>query len=166
MPIEFAINPFNWKTITSLLVIGALFAAALFFMNGRVRQTTFLGAAVIGVLIFCLILWQISTTNIKLETATLVVGGGLYRVSVPMEQIDRSAVRQWSAEDIGYKPRWRVNGIGMPGFSLGWFTSKQSKIFAAVANRDNVVIIHTTAGYTILASPDDPQGFVDKIRAL
>jgi len=54
----------------------------------------------------------------------------------------------------------------MPGVSLGWFTSNESKIFAAITDRDNIVIIPTNAGYTILASPDHRQEFVDTIRAL
>jgi len=39
-------------------------------------------------------------------------------------------------------------------------------IFAALTDRGNIVIIPTNAGYPILASPDNPQEFVDKIRAL
>jgi len=169
MPVEFAISSFNWKTIASLLVIGALIAYAFLFTNSSSQQIVFVGfvgTIAIGVIIFGLIVWHVSSAHMKLDTASLVVGGGLYRVSVPMEQIDRTTVRRWTEDDIGYKPGWRLNGIGMPGFALGWFTSKQSKIFAAIANRDNLVVIPTRAGYTILASPDHPQDFVDKIRAL
>jgi len=111
--------------------------------------------------------WQLSSVKIRLDAQTLVVGEGLYQVSLPMEQIDRSAVRQWTREeDDGYAPGLRTNGIGMPGMALGWFTSKRSKIFAAITQQDNVVIIPTTAGYTILASPDHPHEFVEKIHAL
>jgi len=170
MSIEFAISSFNWKTIASLvvigLVIGGLIWSGLFFANFKSQQVLTIGTVGLGLVIFCLIFWPISSVKIKLDAAALVVGSGLYQVTVPMGQVDRSAVRRWTEEDVGYKPRWRVNGIGMPGFSLGWFTSKQSKIFAAISDRENVVVIPTSAGYTILASPSNPQEFVDKIRAL
>jgi len=146
MSIEFSIHIFNWKTIASLIVIGVLIAWAIFFVDYGPRGIAYFASISLGSVIFCLILWQVSSTHIKLEPTALVVGGGLYRVDIPMEQIDRSAVRRWTQEDIGYKPRWRTNGIGMPGFSLGWFTSKQSKIFAAISDRDNLVIIPTSAG--------------------
>jgi len=166
MSVEFAINSFNWKTIIFLLVIAVLLGGTFWFIHAKAQKIVSVSTLALGVIVFGLILWQVSSVHMKLDASTLVVGGGLYRVTVPMEQIDRSAVRQWTAEDAGYTPRWRVNGIGMPGFALGWFTSKQSKIFAAIAREDHVVVIPTTDGYTILASPDDPQGFVDKIRAL
>jgi len=73
-------------------------------------------------------------------------------------------VRRWSAEDVGWKPKWRTNGIALPGLALGWFTSKQSTIFAAITDWQRVVLIPTTDGYTILASPDDPDGLVAALR--
>jgi len=176
MPVEFAINAFNWKAIVFfvLVVVLPLFVTGIIvcFMLYKAQQI------MLAKVIFCAIIilvgalcsvgfWQLSSVKIRLDAQTLVVGGGLYQVSLPMEQIDRSAVRQWTTEeDDGYAPGLRTNGIGMPGVALGWFISKRSKIFAAITQQDNVVIIPTTAGYTILASPDHPHEFVKKIHAL
>jgi len=175
MPVEFVINAVNPKAIAFMLaavVLPVLISGVVAYFIARRAREPRVGrivlayVAVLSIGILGATLWQLSAVNIKLDTAALEVGGGLYRVSVPMAQIDRNAVRQWTAEDAGYAPKWRTNGIGMPGVSLGWFTSNQSKIFAAITDRDNIVIIPTRAGYTILASPDHPQAFVDTIRAL
>jgi len=175
MPVEFVINAANAKAITFLLSAVALPLLAtgvvVYFIARKAQQLlvgyiALAGVVVLAVGIVGAIFWQLSAVNMKLDAAALDVGGGLYRVSVPMAQIDRNEVRQWTAEDAGYAPKWRTNGIGMPGVSLGWFTSSQSRIFAAITDRDNIVIIPTRAGYTILASPDHPQEFVEKIRAL
>jgi len=175
MPVEFIINAINSKAITFMLVVVAFplmgSGVVVYFIARKAQQLlvghlVLAGVSVLAIGIVGGIFWQLSAVNMKLDAAALEVGGGLYRVSVPMEQIDRGAVRRWTAEDAGYAPKWRTNGIGMPGVSLGWFTSNQSRIFAAVTDQENVVIIPTTAGYTILASPDHPQAFVDTIRAL
>lgn len=53
----------------------------------------------------------------------------------------------------------------MPGMALGWFRAKSGgdKIFAAVADGGRVLVIPTTAGYSILVSPDEPDALLEEL---
>jgi len=172
---EFAIHALNARAVTFLLlaVLLPLLAGGVLVsvishkaQQARCGNVVMLSVVVLAAVIAGALFWQLSSIRLKMDATTLEVGGGLYRVSLPMAQVERSAVRVWSADDADYVPTWRSNGIGMPGVSLGWFTSKQSKIFAAYAHGEPRVLIPTRAGYVMIVSSDDPQRLVETIRAL
>ncbi|WP_417763517.1 PH domain-containing protein [Shewanella sp.] len=48
---------------------------------------------------------------------------------------------------------WRTNGIGLPGYHLGWFQLKQDgKALVAVSNTQQLLYIPTTLGFSLLLS--------------
>jgi len=144
MSIEFAVDAINWKSISfvvfvmalPLLVVGFIAYIVVNKTQGGMLLGKFVsaGTVALAIIIFGVGLWQLSSVAVKLGPANLVVGGGMYQLSVPVESIDRNSVRVWTKSDNGYSPGWRTNGIDMPGLSLGWFSSKQGKIFAVITN--------------------------------
>ena len=170
MPTEFAINALNYKTLAVVLLIGVvpllLVGMAVYFLGqNRMSQLAALGATSLAVIIGLLGVWQLSAIRLTADATTLTVGGGAYAVSVPMAQIDLSAARRRLPGSNDTPLTVRTNGIGMPGLSLGWFRTSKGRAFAAVTDPAKVIILPTTAGYTVLVSPEDPEAFLAAIGA-
>jgi len=171
MPTEFAIHALNYKTLAAVLLIGVvpllLVGAAVYFLGqDRMSQLAALGATSLAVIIGLLGVWQLSAIRLTADATTLTVGGGAYSVSVPMAQIDHAGARRRLPGSDDTALGLRTNGIGMPGLSLGWFRTGKGKAFAAVTDPAKVVILPTTAGYTLLVSPEDPDAFLAALRRL
>jgi hypothetical protein len=55
----------------------------------------------------------------------------------------------------------------MPGYQSGWFRLKNGeKALLYLTDRSRAVYVPTTAGYSVLLSPDDPDGFLKALTAL
>jgi hypothetical protein len=171
MAFDISLDALNMKTLSMFLAIAvlplAIVAALLLFLGkgggmrvpiaGLLALAVFLGGA------FC---WQLAAIRIAASPETLRVGGGLYRVELPMAQVQVSDIRR-VRDDPAYRIGVRTNGIGMPGLALGWHrTASGEKVFAAVTDPERVVLIPTGAGYAILVSPPDPDAFIAGMKAL
>jgi len=170
MNVEFTISAINTKTITSLAVACVIMVAVIvgisYLIGSKHTQPAMLKLSIVLAMACAgIVFWHLAALRASVDADTFTIGGGLYRRTIALDQVERAEVRRWSKEDAGWKPKWRSNGIAMPGLALGWFTSKQSTIFAAITDWQRVVLIPTTDGYTILASPDDPDGLVAALRA-
>ncbi|WP_411834665.1 PH domain-containing protein [Pseudoxanthomonas mexicana] len=167
----FSISALNPKTISTLLLLGSaplLLIAGLLYAfahQGKGSLAPSIGTVGIAVLLAILALWQLSVVRIEVNADTLRVGGGFYRVSVPLSEVRRDAVMRRDPADPSQMLGLRTNGIGMPGLALGWFRAKSGgeKIFAAVTEGERVLVIPTTAGYSILVSPDDPDALLEAL---
>lgn len=64
------------------------------------------------------------------------------------------------------RPKWRTLGIGLPGFKAGWFRLYDGeKALVFLSGTKPAVYIPTTAGYSLLISPQDPTGLLSSLRA-
>ena len=62
---------------------------------------------------------------------------------------------------------WRRMGTGLPGYQAGWFRLRNGeKALLYLTDRARAVYIPTTAGYSLLLSPADPDGFLSQLRSL
>jgi len=60
---------------------------------------------------------------------------------------------------------WRTNGIGLPGYSAGWFKLKNGeKALAAVTDPRKVAFIPTREGYAVLVSIEEPVLLVEALK--
>ena len=58
-------------------------------------------------------------------------------------------------------------GTGLPGYQAGWFRLRNGeKALLYLTDRARAVYIPTTAGYSLLLSPADPDGFLSQLRSL
>lgn len=109
-----------------------------------------------------------SARNVKYSVSDegLRIKGGVYGRFIPRDDIfvDGARIIDLNASQE-YKPRFRTNGIGLPGYSEGWFKLKNGeKALLFVTNRSNVVYIPTSKGYSVMLSVEDSEGFYESIK--
>jgi len=109
-----------------------------------------------------------SSRNVKFEVSDqgLRIKGGIYGRLIPKEDIAGESVKivdfNTSPE---YKPRIRTNGVGLPGYSEGWFKLRNNeKALLFVTDRSNVVYIPTKQNYSILLSVSNSEEFYESIK--
>ena len=65
-----------------------------------------------------------------------------------------------------YKPKWRTNGTGLPGYQSGWFKLQNGqKALLFVADSRRVVFIPVRSGYSLLLSVSDAEQFLARLLA-
>lgn len=64
-----------------------------------------------------------------------------------------------------FKPVWRLNGVGLPGFGGGWFKLKnKKKALLFLSDQRHAVYLPTTRGYVLLMSPQEPRQFLTRLK--
>lgn len=133
----------------------------------------FITLALIGVLLvglvalFAYIAWSTRHVQFEVSEDGLRISGDLYGRRIPAADLIPAEARAINmAADPDYRPRWRTNGVGLPGYISGWFRlANQEKALAFVTDRSRVVRIPTRKGYTVLISVPDPPRFVSALNA-
>ncbi len=105
--------------------------------------------------------FEVSPAGIRLH-------GDWYGRTIPSGQIrGRDARRVDFAAEPELAPKWRTMGTGLPGYQAGWFRLKnREKALLYLTDRSRAVYVPTTAGYSLLLSPADPDRFLSAVRAL
>ena len=167
-PIDVSLHALNQKTVLALLLAGVLpllvaLAAAHFMSGGRLPKGAALGVVLLSGLLLAVGLWQLAAVRLRVDADSLTVGGGFYRVTLPLDRLADGGAQAELARH--YDLAMRTNGIGMPGLSLGWFRLRDGgKAFVAITDPDKVVRIPTRDGYTILVSVDEPDALLRRLR--
>ena len=96
----------------------------------------------------------------------LRIRGAMYGRFIPSGDIVGEGVKVVNFEiDSEYKPKRRTNGIGLPGYSEGWFKLKNDeKALMFVTERSSVVYIPTTKDYSVLLSVREAEEFAGMIK--
>jgi len=105
--------------------------------------------------------FEIRADGLRLE-------GDWYGRLVPRSQLRVDLARR---VDLGREqellPKWRRMGTGLPGYQAGWFRLRDGeKALLYLTDRTKAVYIPTTAGYSLLLSPADPDGFLSRLRSV
>jgi hypothetical protein len=95
----------------------------------------------------------------------LSIIGGLYGRTIPAGSLMVDQARLLNlAEYEEYRPRFRTNGIGLPGYQAGWFRLRnEDKALLFVIDGTRVVHIPTTEGYAVLLSVVKPEAFLESL---
>ena len=122
-------------------------------------------ASIVFLLVFLAILF-ISSLNYKLSISNnkLVINSVIYNTELSVDDIDCDNVRVINLDEENIKFSTRTNGIGLPGLQVGWFLGNKTKYKLYITNRNKVVLIPTTLGYTILFSSDKASEIVNTIK--
>ena len=96
----------------------------------------------------------------------VTVTGDIYGRTIPLADL---LVGQASIKDLATDPefglRWRTNGVGLPGYRSGWFRLKNGdKALIFVTDKEHVVTVPTTQGYTLMMSPRDPAAMLADLQ--
>ncbi len=110
--------------------------------------------------------YQATHASFTVSDTGLDIGPGLYGRFIPKEKIDAAGVKVVNLDlEKDYQPRWRTNGAGLPGLSLGWYKLQNSeKALLFVTDRSSVVYIPTTENYTVLLSVREADIMVEQIH--
>ncbi|WP_107666411.1 PH domain-containing protein [Cyanothece sp. BG0011] len=119
--------------------------------------------------LFCLSLFiAYSCQQVKFEVSEqqLNITGDLYGRTIPLNSlvIDEAKVIKLDQESP-YQPRWRTNGIGLPGYQSGWFKLKNGeKALLFVTEKNEVVYLPTVEGYSLLMSVKQPTELLESLK--
>jgi hypothetical protein len=134
------------------------------------RPLYFLGA-IAALLISMLTLFGYFTyssraTRFEISPAGLSIRGTLYGRTIPWSSMRLDEVRTTSlANAPELKPTRRTNGVGLPGYSAGWFRLPHSgKGLLFVTDPARIVAVPTREGYTLIMSVAEPDAFVAALR--
>lgn len=122
-------------------------------------------AVVLPLLLLLIPLWP-DRTEFEVSGTGLRITGSLYGRQIPLADLGES--RRLTPDDVaGYRPSARTNGIGLPNYQAGWFRlGNGSKALVFLTDPSRSVIVSTTQGYTLLASPEDPDGFLAAVATV
>lgn len=130
-----------------------------------------LTAFIIPVLFICLlavmlvvgivIMHNMKSTGISVGNGFLTVNSLFYGRKIPLDDIDLNSVKSLNLHDERnkeYKITLRTNGIGLPGYLVGWMRLRNGrKALVYITDRTRVALI-PTANFDVLISTDDFDG--------
>lgn len=166
--LDVSLHALNHKTVLALFVMGVLplllaFAVTVFMSESRPSKVVGATVIVVSGLVVAVGLWQLAAVRLRVDADSLDVGGGFYRIALPLDRLSDGGAQAELAPHYGLGAR--TNGIGMPGLRLGWFRLEDGgKAFVAITDPDKVVRIPTREGYTVLVSIDEPDALVARFR--
>lgn len=104
---------------------------------------------------------------VEIGNGAVRLHGDMYGRTIPIADVRSDAARVVDLDaEPGLRPRLRTNGVGLPGYQAGWFQlSDGSRALLYLTDRRRAVHVPTTRGYALLLSAEEPERFVDALRA-
>ena len=103
------------------------------------------------------------TFNVTSEGLT--VSGWPYGRTLSLDKLDVDGAAVVSLKGTPYAPRFRSNGVGLPGYKLGWFrleNGERGLLF--VTEPERVVYLPTLEGYSLLMSVAEPEALLETLN--
>lgn len=117
-------------------------------------------------LLFVYLAWTARHATFEVSEDGLAIHGGMYGRTISAAALDVQHARATDlAADLAHAPSWRTNGVGMPGYSGGWFQLQDGeRALAFITDRRHVAYIPTHQGYAVLLSVADPDALVRALQ--
>jgi hypothetical protein len=136
--------------------------------NGPVWMV--LGIAVFLLLLIAMFTWfAYASRHVRFEVSPdgLRIAGDMYGRSIPAASLVLEGAKVLDLHrDRDYRPKWRTNGAGLPGYSAGWFKLfNGEKCLCFITDRHRVVYVPTTEGYSVMMSVERPDEFKNALTA-
>jgi hypothetical protein len=135
--------------------------------GGALGLLGIVGLLMIGLLILFVYFGYASQhTRFVVSSEGIRITGTMYGRMIPQNQIQLPLARPINLNvESDYSPKWKNNGIGLPGYGAGWFKLKNGeKSLLFLTDRTRTVYIPTTSGFSVLISVADPERFVESLR--
>jgi hypothetical protein len=132
----------------------------------------FVGAVLVVLLIAAAILIATARgsrgSRFEVSDAGLRLRGDLYGRMIPASELRGAAAR---IVDLTGTPelqlRRRTAGTAFPGYKAGWFRLRNGeKALVYLTDMRRAVYVPTRQGYSLLLSPQQPERFVERLRAV
>ena len=155
-------------TIMGLIVVALLGLGGLLWLGAFASVTT----RVIGVgllvmaALFALYAYLFTRASLRIEVDEVVLDVPLYGRTIRREEVLSAGVRELNLlDDSDHAPVIRTNGIGLPGFLVGWVKLRDgTKALTALTDKTAVVYLPLSNGTAALVSVDDPARVVAALR--
>ena len=168
---KYAIIPASSSAFIFLWVLGILILALLItvFVTSSDQVASIAITLVISlglIVLFVSIGYQATHATFTLNDRGLKIGPGLYGRFIPREKIKAAGVRIIDLNvEREYRPLWRMNGAGLPGYGVGWFKLRnKEKALLFLTDRSSVVYIPTTENYSIMLSASEADEMVNLMQ--
>lgn len=173
---EFAIVPPGkaaWSTLLALALIvplGALTGIVVTTPTGEMEKIlpALVMALGISALVAVLLFLSLRRLRVNIEGERLVVRAAMYTRRVPLADLDTGAARVVDLDAASeWRPMLRMNGIGLPGASIGHFRGRpfRRKLFCALTSRQRVLVLPERGGERfVLLSLERPQALLEALR--
>jgi len=112
--------------------------------------------------------WSMTTRGaLRVADGNLEVRVPVFGRTIPLASLDREHARIVALDATSdLRPRWRTNGLGLPGYQIGWYRLRDgSKALLALTSREHVLYIPTHDGYALLVSVERPEEALQALRA-
>ena len=108
------------------------------------------------------------TARFEVSPAGLRLRGDFYGRLIPPDNLVIHNVRRVDfVRSPELEPKRRTMGTGLPGHQAGWFRlANGGKALLYLTDRAKAVYVPTTSDYSLIMSPDDPEGFMAALRAM
>ncbi len=108
------------------------------------------------------------SSRFEIRPDGLRLEGDLYGRLLPKAQLRVDQARRVDlTREEQLRPKWRRIGTALPGYQSGWFRLRNGeKALLYLTDRTRAVYIPTTAGYSLLLSPSDPDRFLSQLRSV
>ena len=161
-PQFFELAPFTQTSIFSFIVL-LLGLAGILLMLWLKNMPKIAKSASLGILLvmmggFSWVFYQSNSAELVLTDAELTVDVPFYKVQLSRADLLPTEARIVDLQqEADLTPSFKTNGIGMPGFQLGWFNLQgKGRAFLAITDKSQLVLVPTTKGYSLLLTV--PQG--------
>lgn len=123
-----------------------------------------LGVFVILIGIFIIIM-MISSKHYLLEIndQNILIKSVFYNTNIALTDIEIDKVKKINLNESDIKIDSRLNGIGLPGLLVGWFSSSQGRMKLYVSDKNEVVYLPTRLNYTIMFSTNKADEIIYEI---
>ena len=136
------------------------------------RSLWFLPAVLIPVLLIVIGVTYFSITGARhshfdVSPEGLRLAGDFYGRTIPAGQLRAVEARRVDfTVSPELAPSWKTMGTGLPGYQSGWYRLRNGdRALVYLTDRTRAVYVPTTEGYSVLVSPEDPDGFLSALRA-
>ncbi|HEX6940527.1 MAG TPA: PH domain-containing protein [Longimicrobiales bacterium] len=105
-------------------------------------------------------------TRYEVRARDLRIRGTLYGRRIRRQDLQTEGARRVSVDKAHpLYPKFRTNGIGLPGYAAGWFRlNSGEKALVFVTDPDRVVYVPTRRRFALLLSVDEPDEFLAALR--
>ena len=152
----------HWSFIVLLGILVGLGVFIYFKQMPKVSKAVAIGVLLPMVLAFSWMFYKVNDAKLIISSDTVSLDVPFYGFTIPLSEVDLAkAERIDFSQTPALKPDLRANGVGMPGFQLGWFRlANGQKAFVATTTTDNLVLLPTTRNYPLILSLQHPEKLI------
>jgi len=105
-------------------------------------------------------------SRVEIEKDRIRLVGDFWGREIPFKLLDVAGARILDlTRNVGYSPKRRTLGTGIPGYASGWFRLRSGeKALVYLTRRHDVVYMPTSGGYSLLLSVEEPQSFIEALQ--